>query len=95
LTNRIAEAPRHPYTHILWSSLVDKESREAPRTSSGGKLADWGVFDFERPYRGCRFAPRCPVYHARGRPEKCANPSTEPHLDDIAEAHKVACHFPL
>jgi len=95
LANRIAEEPRHPYTHILWSSLVDKESKEVPGASSGGKSADWGVFDFERAYRGCRFAPRCPVYQARGRPEKCINPSTEPHLHDIAEAHKVACHFPL
>jgi len=95
LTNRIAGAPRHPYTHILWSSLVDKKSREASDSSSGGKSADWGVFDFDRPYRGCRFAPRCPVYQARGRPDKCINPSTEPQLHDIGEAHKVACHFPL
>ncbi|KPK97656.1 MAG: hypothetical protein AMJ95_07975 [Omnitrophica WOR_2 bacterium SM23_72] len=95
LANRIAEAPRHPYTHVLWSSLVEKESREASGTSSGGASADWGVFDFERPYGGCRFAPRCPVYQARGRPEICINPSTEPELHDIGEAHKVACHFPL
>ncbi|NVL93392.1 MAG: ABC transporter ATP-binding protein [Desulfobacterales bacterium] len=95
LVNRIAEAPRHPYTHILWSSLVDKESREASGTSSEAPSADWGVFDFERPYHGCRFAPRCPVHQARGRPERCINPSTEPQLHDIAEAHKVACHFPL
>jgi oligopeptide/dipeptide ABC transporter ATP-binding protein len=95
LANRIAEAPRHPYTHILWSSQVDKESREASGTSPEGKLGDWGVFDFERPYRGCRFAPRCPVHQTRGRPEICINPSTEPHLHDIGQAHKVACHFPL
>ncbi len=95
LTNRIAEAPRHPYTHILWSSLVEKESIEASRISSEGKKADWGVFDFERPYRGCRFAPRCPVYQARGRPEICTSPTTEPQLQAIGKAHKVACHFPL
>jgi peptide/nickel transport system ATP-binding protein len=95
LVDRIAKAPRHPYTHILWSSLAAKESTEASGTSSEGTPSDWGVFDFERPYRGCRFAPRCPVYEARGRPEKCTNPSTEPQLEDIDEAHKVACHFPL
>ncbi len=95
LVNRIAQAPRHPYTHILWSSLVEKESREASRTSSEAKSDDWGVFDFERPYRGCRFAPRCPVYQARGGPKICIDPSTEPQLHDIYEAHKVACHFPL
>jgi len=91
LANRIVQAPRHPYTHILWSSLVEKASG----TSSEGKSADWGVFDFDRPYRGCRFAPRCPVYQALGRPEICIKPSTEPQLHDIGEAHKVACHFPL
>ncbi len=95
LVDRIAEAPRHPYTHILWSSLVEKESTEASGTSSEGKQGDWGVFDFERPYQGCRFAPRCPVYQERGRPDRCVNPSTEPQLHDIGEAHKVACHFPL
>jgi oligopeptide/dipeptide ABC transporter ATP-binding protein len=95
LANRIAQAPRHPYTHILWSSQVDKENREASGTSSEGKSADWGVYDFERPYRGCRFAPRCPVYATRGRPKICINPSTEPQLHDIGEAHRVACHFPL
>jgi hypothetical protein len=42
-------------------------------------------------------APRhsCPVYQERGRPEKCTDPSTEPHLREIGEAHRVACHFPL
>ncbi|MFQ6078371.1 MAG: ATP-binding cassette domain-containing protein, partial [Thermodesulfobacteriota bacterium] len=49
LANRIAQAPRHPYTHILWSSQVDKESREASGTSSEGRSGDWGVFDFEYP----------------------------------------------
>jgi oligopeptide/dipeptide ABC transporter ATP-binding protein len=95
LTNRIAQAPRHPYTHILWSSLVEKESTEASGPPSGVKSGDWGVFDYERPSYGCPFAPRCPVYQARGMPEICINPSTEPHLHDIGEAHKVACHFPL
>jgi oligopeptide/dipeptide ABC transporter ATP-binding protein len=95
LVDRIAEAPRHPYTHILWSSLVEKESTEASGTSSEGKQKDWGVFDFERPNRGCRFAPRCPVYQARRGPDKCTDPTTEPYLHDIGEAHKVACHFPL
>jgi len=95
LADRIAEAPRHPYTHILWSSLVEKENTEASGTFSEGKQGDWGVFDFERPYQGCRFAPRCPVCQERGRPDRCVNPSTEPQLHDIGEAHKVACHFPL
>ncbi len=95
LTGHIAHAPRHPYTRSLWSSLVTKESREVsglvPPKSSG----DWGVFDFERPFSGCRFAPRCPVYQEQGRPEVCTDPTSEPHLHDVGQAHKVACHFPL
>jgi oligopeptide/dipeptide ABC transporter ATP-binding protein len=92
ITERIAHAPRHPYTHILWSSLVQKESKEA---SVDSKSAAWGVFDFERPSSGCRFAPRCPMFHEQGKPEICTDPSTEPELLDIDEAHQVACHFPL
>src|SRR5512145_3264416 len=29
LSGRIAQAAQHPYTHILWSSLVEKQSKEA------------------------------------------------------------------
>lgn len=92
MTERIAHAPRHPYTHVLWSSLVEKESKEA---SVDSKSTTWGVFDFERPSSGCRFAPRCLVFYEQGKPEICTDPSTEPELRDINEAHQVACHFPL
>ncbi len=94
LAQRIASNPRHPYTQILWSSLVEKQSLEANATSAdlGG---DWGVYDFERPETGCRFAPRCPVCIDRDRPKICTDPTTEPTLIDIDNAHKVACHYPL
>ncbi|MGH2669459.1 MAG: ATP-binding cassette domain-containing protein, partial [bacterium] len=62
LADRIAHAARHPYTHILWSSLVEKQSKEASRAAANTRTGAWGVFDFERPVSGCRFAPRCPVY---------------------------------
>ncbi len=93
LAGRIAGAPRHPYTRILWSSLVEKQSREASWGEGGG--GGWGVYDFERPLAGCRFAPRCPVYRERGCPEICTDPSSEPRLLDQGEGHQVACHFPL
>lgn len=95
LAGRIAHTPRHPYTHILWSSLVEKKSREASDTPTHTQKGDWGVFDFERPLDGCRFAPRCPMYEAQGRPSVCTDPSSEPDLRDIGNVHKVACHFPL
>jgi oligopeptide/dipeptide ABC transporter ATP-binding protein len=95
LSDRIAHAPRHPYTHILWSSLVEKQSRETARKAGSVRAGRWGVFDFERPVSGCRFAPRCPVYESKGRPAACTDPPTEPQLREIGDGHRVACHFPL
>ncbi|MGH2373934.1 MAG: oligopeptide/dipeptide ABC transporter ATP-binding protein, partial [bacterium] len=95
LADRIAHAARHPYTHILWSSLVEKQSKEASRAAANTRTGAWGVFDFERPVSGCRFAPRCPVYEAKGRPTVCTDPATEPRLRDVGGGHQVACHFPL
>lgn len=95
LSGRIAHAPRHPYTHILWSSLIEKQSKEASQAEKHVQAGRWGVFDFERPAAGCRFAPRCPVYEAKGKPERCIDPATEPQLLDAADGHYVACHFPL
>lgn len=88
----IAHTPRHPYTSVLWSSIVEKRSMEVP---VGGGSGAWGVFDFERPSGGCRFAPRCPVYAARGRPGVCTDPANPPTLKPIGTDHAVACHFPL
>jgi oligopeptide/dipeptide ABC transporter ATP-binding protein len=91
---RVARAPRHPYTAVLWSSLVEKRNREgaAGQASAGA----WGVFDFERPSSGCRFAPRCPVYAARGRPAQCTDAAQTPQLASAdGDGHQAACHFPL
>ncbi|OGW42578.1 MAG: hypothetical protein A2010_03400 [Nitrospirae bacterium GWD2_57_9] len=95
LSGRIANKASHPYTNILWSSLVEKQSREASRTAANVQMGAWGVFDFERPLAGCRFAPRCPVYEAKGKPSVCIDPATEPKLTDVGGGHQVACHFPL
>jgi oligopeptide/dipeptide ABC transporter ATP-binding protein len=94
LAERIAHAARHPYTHILWSSLVEKQSKES-RAFERPRTGIWGVFDFERPAAGCRFAPRCPVYDSQGRPAVCTDPATEPQLRDLGDGQYVACHFPL
>lgn len=94
LSGRIANKASHPYTNILWSSLVEKQSRETARTANV-QMGAWGVFDFERPVSGCRFAPRCPVYDAKGKPAVCIDPATEPKLRDVGGGHQVACHFPL
>ncbi len=94
LSGRIATRASHPYTNILWSSLVEKQSRESGHAAASVQMGKWGVFDFERPLAGCRFAPRCPVYASKGKPSICVDPATEPVLKDIG-GHQVACHFPL
>jgi len=88
----IAKTPRHPYTSILWSSIVEKRSKEI---AEQGSAPAWGVFDFERPKGGCRFAPRCPVYAERGRPAICTDAVNPPTLKAAGEGRVVACHFPL
>ena len=95
LADRISHKACHPYTNILWSSLVEKHSKETSRVATSVQAGNWGVFDFERPISGCRFAPRCPVYESKGRPALCTDPATEPLLRDIGGGHHVACHFPL
>ena len=95
LSEKVARAPHHPYTHILWSSLTEKQSREAVGKAKSVQAGKWGVFDFERPMAGCRFAPRCPVYEAKGRPDICTDLASEPQLTETEGGHQVACHFPL
>ncbi len=94
LAGRIAAAPRHPYTRLLWSSLVDKRSGDLERRPDGDAFHG-GIYDDLRPAAGCRFAPRCPVYEARGRPAVCTDPRSEPVLSASGGGHQVACHFPL
>jgi peptide/nickel transport system ATP-binding protein len=99
LAENIAHQPRHPYTGVLWSSLADKQNTEVSLRARNGVAAarerrrNWGVFDFEQPVSGCRFAPRCPLYKDKGRPAVCTDPASEPQLRDVGHGHVVACHF--
>ncbi|MDJ0817152.1 MAG: ATP-binding cassette domain-containing protein [Desulfobacterales bacterium] len=94
LAGRIANMPRHPYTAVLWASLVDKKSEEILKAEVNSGTDEWGR-DPERQYSGCRFAPRCPVYHAKGRPTICTDSDASLQLQKIDRAHQVRCHFPL
>jgi peptide/nickel transport system ATP-binding protein len=98
LAENIAHQPRHPYTGILWASLADKQNTEVSLRARRDTAAErerraWGVFDFEQPVSGCRFAPRCPLYKDKGRPAVCTDPASEPKLRDVGHGHVVACHF--
>lgn len=95
LAGSIADAPRHPYSHILWSSLVEKKSREGVAALASERDRGHSGMDHGSQAPGCRFAPRCPVFLDQGRPRVCTAPETAPELKEIGAGHKVACHFPL
>ena len=95
LAGSIADAPRHPYSHSLWSSLVEKKSREGATALTSEHDRGHHGTDRDSQAPGCRFAPRCPVFLDQGRPRVCTAPETAPGLRDIGDGHKVACHFPL
>jgi len=72
--------PKHPYTHLLLSSI--------PRIDRRTKLT-WipgTPPDLRNPPPGCRFWPRCP--HAT---EKCRR--EEPPMVELGRGHRVLCHL--
>ncbi len=79
-TESIFNAPLHPYTQHLISSLpmIGEKSTKAGLPGSPPNLAD--------PPSGCRFHPRCP--HAI---DVCR--TVVPDLVTVKERHRVACHL--
>jgi len=76
--------PLHPYTKALLSAVpsVDKKRRaETKRILIPGDPPD----PLDLP-KGCRFANRCPVAQDRCRSE-------QPNLNEVTQAHSVACHL--
>ncbi len=73
------------------AGLAGRGRHDVPRRAA---LAE-GPWESGTPAAGCRFAPRCPVYAALGRPAACTDPASEPSLRQVASGHLVACHFPL
>ncbi len=84
--------PRHPYTELLWTSY-EGSAKKINVTNTRTHNIRSGLHDFERPLGGCRFAPRCPTYLAKGKPAICRNIETTPALKQIKDKHWVACHF--
>jgi oligopeptide/dipeptide ABC transporter ATP-binding protein len=77
-------APKHPYTHMLLSSIpVVSEKEEALKPH---KVPSWG--EIPSPVNvppGCRFHTRCP---------ECMDVCKReiPALHSVGESHSVACH---
>jgi len=81
----IAHSPRHPYTRLLWNAHAGSVAKE--------ELAATLVADIAQ--QGCAFAPRCPIFKAKGSPSRCTSAESEPELKLVEVRHQVACHFPL
>ncbi|SDS58539.1 peptide/nickel transport system ATP-binding protein [Jiangella sp. DSM 45060] len=82
-TDRLFDAPQHPYTEALLSAVpVADPHRRGGRTT---RLSD-ELPDPAAPPPGCAFHTRCP--HVRA--ERCG--TEVPQLRGIAPGHDVACH---
>jgi peptide/nickel transport system ATP-binding protein len=76
----VVNAPRHPYTQLLISSLPEVGVRYADRKLAGIPGSPPGLLD---PPAGCRFRDRCPLAFAR-----CVE---EPPFVEVDKNHHVAC----
>ena len=94
----IFEAPKHPYTKKLISSLPDIQVK-GTFTGIEGLPPTLVV-----PPPGCRFHPRCPIYNEhedfsgeftelRGALDKSHCDTRDPHLNEIEPRRWVACHL--
>ncbi|TVQ25723.1 MAG: ATP-binding cassette domain-containing protein [Spirochaetaceae bacterium] len=77
---------RHPYTQALMSAVPSVRRAGAQRRSR--VVLSGEVPDSSDPPGGCVFHTRCPYARDRCRTEV-------PAVRDIAENHRIACHFPV
>lgn len=84
-STRIYEAPAHPYSEGLMSTVLEihQNAEASPKLGLMGEIPS----PISAP-SGCRFRTRCSYAQA-----KCA--AIEPVLRQIEHGHFVACHFPL
>ena len=79
-TDELVNAPRHPYTQLLISSLPEVGVRYAEERLTGIPGSPPSLL---RPPVGCRFRDRCPLAF-----DKCAE---EPPFVEVGRDHFVAC----
>jgi oligopeptide/dipeptide ABC transporter ATP-binding protein len=83
-TERVLDAPAHPYTHALLSSISEPDPRR--RRERVDAVPPGEIPSPRNPPAGCRFHPRCPYAEERSRTEV-------PVLEELEAGHLVACHF--
>ena len=79
-SDTIVDAPAHPYTRMLLSSLPEVGVRFAEKRLSGIPGRPPSLLD---PPGGCRFRARCPLAF-----DRCGE---EPPFDEVAPIHSAAC----
>jgi peptide/nickel transport system ATP-binding protein len=79
------KSPAHPYTAALLSAIPEADPNKIPQPIA---MKDGELPSATNPPPGCRFHTRCP------RAQQICTEIVPP-LDEIAERHQVACHFPL
>lgn len=79
-TDTLMQAPLHPYTRLLVSSLPEMGVRFADKRLTGIPGSPPSLLN---PPTGCRFRDRCPLADAQ-----CEE---EPPFVEIAAGHQVAC----
>jgi peptide/nickel transport system ATP-binding protein len=82
-TERVLDAPAHPYTHALLSAVSEPDPRL--RQAKRQHLIPGEIPSPKNPPRACRFHTRCAFADERSRTE-------EPPLEEIEAGHLVACH---
>lgn len=85
-TAMVFDTPSHPYTKALLRSVPQLKHGSSRLFSIPGSPPS--IYD--QP-KGCRFHPRCWLYEALGKPDRCR--SDVPGLAPIGEKHISACHF--
>jgi oligopeptide/dipeptide ABC transporter ATP-binding protein len=82
-TSVLFDAPRHPYTHALLSAVPPPPGAPAPPPVVLNEAETTDALP-----SGCRFHPRCPL----GTRSICQ--TVDPPVQEMAQGHHVACHFP-
>ena len=80
LSDTVVEAPSHPYTRMLLSSLPEVGIRYAEKRLTGIPGRPPSLLE---PPAGCRFRTRCPL-----ATEQCA---LEPPFVELEPLHTAAC----